>query len=279
MQIIPYLCGRNMRIAQVLYRFRAYLRHQLTAWNTGGEGIHSPYLFYLVRMLFYDRHSFYCWSDIEACRRQMLLSDKVVEVEDFGTGCSGSRRVAAIAARSVKPAQQAQLLFRLVQFLSHDKGEPLHILELGTCLGLTTAYLALPDKRNKVVTFEGSGALLAIARKNWQALGIRNLEGVEGDIGDTLSIYARARKDKVDFVFMDANHTYEATLQYYEYLRPLLHAKSIVVVDDIHADAGMYRAWRQLCAREEVTSSMDLYHYGLLFFDPHYLKRNYILRV
>lgn len=269
-----------MIIGDKIYRFFSYLWHQVSAWNTGGEGIHSPYLFYLVRMLFYERSPYYVFEDIEKRRRQMLQSDKKVYVEDYGTGKSGERRISQVAASSLKPANQAQLLFRLVQFLSHDSKRELNILELGTSLGITTAYMAAPDKRNRVVTMEGSDELAKVAIENWNELKLDNIEVVTGDISNTLYIYARERKkQKLDFVFMDANHTAEATLKYYNLIQPMLHDKSIIVLDDIHHVSGMYRVWRHLCGLPEVTTSMDLYHFGLLFFDPHYIKRHYKLRI
>jgi hypothetical protein len=38
-----------------------------------------------------------------------------------------------------------------------------------------------------------------------------------------------------------------------------MHAKSVLVVDDIHHSAEMERAWQEICADERVTSTMDLY--------------------
>ena len=41
-----------------LHRILAFLKHRLTAWNTTGEGIHSPYLFELVRFVLRDENAF-----------------------------------------------------------------------------------------------------------------------------------------------------------------------------------------------------------------------------
>ena len=47
----------------------------------------------------------------------------------------------------------------------------------------------------------------------------------------------------------------------------------------IHYSEEMERAWKELKSDDRVTTSMDLYHVGLLFVDPHYLKRNYRIRL
>ena len=38
-------------------------------------------------------------------------------------------------------------------------------------------------------------------------------------------------------------------------------------------------AWKTLKQDPRVTTSMDLYYMGLLFVDPHYLKRHYRIRI
>ena len=169
-----------------------------------------------------------------------------------------------------------QLLFRVVHFLGGELQRPLEILELGTSLGITTAYLASPASRNRVMTLEGSRAVLRVAQGVWKALKTENIEWGEGRIDDTL--YKRAR-EKLDVVFMDANHTYEATLRYADYLLPRMTEKGIIVIDDIHYSPEMERAWEELKTDPRVTSTIDLYHVGMLFVDPHYLKRHYRVRV
>ena len=41
------------------YNTIGIIKHYLTAWNTGGENIHSPSLFYFVRMILYDKNQYY----------------------------------------------------------------------------------------------------------------------------------------------------------------------------------------------------------------------------
>ena len=72
-----------------MHRIASYIRHRLTSWNTGGEGVHSPYLFELVRMVIYDENRYYSWQDIENRRYAMLHAPKMLHVTDYGTGQSG----------------------------------------------------------------------------------------------------------------------------------------------------------------------------------------------
>ena len=269
-----------------LYRVRTWLRHYLTAWNTGGEGVHSPYLFEWVRMVMSDKHAYRIWNDIERVRAQMLASKEVVEFVDYGSGkrqlgehARSERLVREIAKGSLAKAKYAQMLFRLVNWLGHQlrkDDEGLIIVELGTSLGVTTAYMAGVDARDKVYTYEGCEAVAKIARDNWKALGINNIECRIGTIkGEIL----KGCLERVDIAFIDANHTYEASLEYFNVLASKVHEKSVIVLDDIYHSEEMEKAWKEICKDERVTTTIDLYQMGLVFFDKHYWKRNYRMRL
>lgn len=262
------------------YRTLSFLKHRLCAWNTGGEGIHSPSLFYMVRFLFPRQHRYYIWSDIEKRREAMLQTPDIIHITDYGTGTDSTLQVKQIARKHLESRATGELFFKLIVHLRHEINRPLNIVELGTSLGLTTAYLAAADKTNRVLTFEGSKQTLELARMNWKKLGLNNIDAVVGNIDSTLDTSRICvREEPIDFLFMDANHRYEPTLRYFDKLSVKLHEKSIVIVDDIHHSPQMNQAWKELRNRPQVTSTMDCYAFGILFFDSHYLKRHYIIRL
>ena len=290
-----------MELRVALYRAKSWLRHQLTAWNTGGEGVHSPYLFEWVRMVMMDKNAYYTWGEIERCREKMLRDERELEFVDYGSGklkgengklkgANGERRrVCDIARRSLAKRKYAQMLSRLVNWLgaSHrlENGSGtayslefrgLTIVELGTSLGVTTAYMAAMDSRNRVVTFEGCEVVANIAKESWKALNINNIECRVGKI----DVEELARDiEHLDVAFIDANHTYMSTCEYFDVLAGKVHEKSVIVVDDIHYSEEMEKAWKAICADERVTSTIDLYQMGLVFFDKHYWKRHYTMRL
>lgn len=253
------------------YRLFSWLRHRLTASNTLGHGIHSPYLYNMVRFVVYDENAYYCFRDIERERRRLLASSEVLQVEDFGTGASGNRRVASIAAVSLMPAREAQILFRIVNFL-----HPSVVLELGTSLGITAAYLSVAAGQGRVLTMEGCAATARVAEKLFGKLNLRNISQITGNIDNTLEDALHAA-GQVDFALLDANHTKAATLRYFDALLPFCHEKTVVVLDDIHYSPDMEGAWQAVRHNPRVTATMDFYHFGILFFDPHLMRKNYKL--
>ena len=152
-------------LSSILFRLLRYCKHRLLAYNSKGEGIHSPYLFYLVRMVTCDENAYYVWHDIER-RRALLLQDEThIHVKDFGIGNArpADRSVHEIASGSLERTEIAQLFFRWIVFISRNAERPMEIVELGTSLGITTAYLATANTANRVTTFEGCPAIGKIA--------------------------------------------------------------------------------------------------------------------
>lgn len=247
-----------------------------------------------------DKNTYYVWDEIEEIRQEMLKDTRELEFVDYGSGKlkgenGDRRRVCDIAKGSLARRKDAQLLARLVGWLrrplltsplrggigdeaSEDR-KGLTIVELGTSLGVTTAYLAAMDSRNKVVTYEGCPAVAEVARANWEKLGLSNIACVVGEITvDSLQLAVDSLSG-IDVAFIDANHTYEATLTYFNALASRVHEKSVVVVDDIHYNEDMEKAWKAICADERVTTTMDLYRMGLVFFDKHYWRKHYKMRI
>lgn len=242
-------------------------------------------------MVMSDKHGYYIWKDIERYREGLQRDERVLEFVDYGSGAAvqdgsvradgsavRSRRVCDIANGSLARKKYAQMLYRLVNWLGIQfrKEGGLQIVELGTSLGITTAYLAAVDSRDRVITYEGCASVSAVAKEIWDGLGLTNIECRVGALDVELLDHDI---DRVDVVFIDANHTYASTREYFNVLAKKVHDKSVIVVDDIHYSPEMERAWREICSDSRVTSTMDLYQMGLVFFDPHYWRRNYTMRL
>ncbi len=127
-------------------------------------------------------------------------------------------------------------------------------------------------------TFEGAGSVADVARQNFASVAADNITVVEGDIDSTLREFLSDDR-RVDFAFMDANHTREATTDYFERLLNVLHDNSVLIVDDIHLTPGMELAWLDIQRHERVRATVDLYRCGIAFFIPSLDKQHVVLRV
>lgn len=241
-----------------------YAWYYLTASNGKGHGMHAPFVFEFITQVMNDDRQFYAYRQIENLRELLLLNRQELVIEDFGAGSrvkkNNTRKVADIARSSLKPRKFGQLLFRIV-----DHYAPKQVLELGTSLGITTAYLASANSNTRVVTMEGASSVASVARSNFDKLGLQNIELVEGNFDETLTAILQ-QMGRIDMAFIDGNHRYEPTVRYFRELLPHLHEYSILIFDDIHWSREMEQAWQEISQDDAVTLSIDLFFIGLVFF-------------
>jgi predicted O-methyltransferase YrrM len=99
-------------------------------------------------------------------------------------------------------------------------------------------------------------------------MGYANIKVIEGNIDDTLVEFCQQFTDKIDLAFIDANHQYYSTLAYFNHLLPICHVKSLIIIDDIYWSVEMSTAWKQIKEHPQVTTTIDFYHFGIVFFRP-----------
>ncbi len=255
----------------MIWRAVEFLKYLLKSFHL--HGIHSPFVFELNEKVFQEKSSFYAFQDIESIRAKLLLTDQKVKVKDLGAGSrkdNGShRRIKDIAQYALKPAKKAQLMFRLVNHFKPDT-----ILELGTSLGVTTAYLAKACPKAKIISIEGAPEIAKIAQLNLEKLQISNvtqrIDSFEDALQEELS-----ELEKVDFVFFDGNHQKEPTLDYFKQCLDYSDENSVFVFDDIHWSKGMTEAWEEIKKHPKTTISIDLFDLGIVFFKQDQAQQNF----
>ena len=82
----------------------------------------------------------------------------------------------------------------------------------------------------------------------------------------TLSRFLR-NSEEIDFVFIDANHTYKSTLSYFKQVKPKLSDRCIVIIDDIYWSKEMTRAWNDISYQTPEAACIDIYKCGIIIFD------------
>lgn len=248
-----------------------YLRYLFTAANGKGHGVHSPFVFEFITRVLNDNRRFYAFDAIEKIRTQLLSNHALIEIQDFGAGSrvakTNTRKISDVAKGSLKPAKYSQLLFRMIDYYG-----PKQIIELGTSLGITTAYLASANPAAKVTTFEGSSAIAQIAGHNHGLLGLSNISLIEGNFDEQLPLWL-AQNKSVDFAFIDGNHAFKPTMAYFESLLEVVQDHTILVFDDIHWSEEMEEAWAQISAHPRVTLSIDLFFIGVVFFRKEFAQK------
>jgi predicted O-methyltransferase YrrM len=259
----------NLRFA------KDYLLHRLRAKNR--HGVHSPFVYRLIDSVIYDFETKKVYTEVENLRQQLFIDNRIITVTDLGAGShvnnNRQKKISDIAHNALKPPKLAQLLYRLAAYL-----KPRNIIELGTCLGITTVYLQKAEPTAQVYTFEGCPETAGVAKETFGKAGINNVKLLTGNFDDTLHD-AIDNLSQLDFVFVDGNHQKEATLKYFEWCLPKIHENSMLIFDDIYWSHGMKEAWAQIKAHPQVTVTVDLFWIGLVFFKKGQVKEDFKVRV
>ncbi|MBA4849919.1 O-methyltransferase [Emticicia sp. BO119] len=251
-----------------------YLKYLILAKNE--HSLHSPFLFEFYLKVLKGSGSGRSFSEIETLRDNLLRNEQEIEITDFGAGSklnrSSQRKIKDIAKNSQKPARIAQLFYRIIKYYNYET-----ILDLGTSLGVTTAYLANANTNGKVYTFEGCPNTAQIAMENFGKLGLHNVEIIVGDLYNTLGIQLE-KIGKIDFAFFDANHRYEPTVNYFEKCLSKIHEDTCFVFDDIYWSEEMKKAWEHIINQPQVSISIDIFWIGIVFFRKKQQKQHFVLR-
>jgi predicted O-methyltransferase YrrM len=238
--------------------------------------VHSPFVFDLLLSTIYNKKDFYTYKTIESLRSQLKESEQVLNCIDLGAGSllqnKSSKSVRQLVNSAAKSPKYAQLLFRLV-----DHFQPEEILELGTSLGISTAYLASANSKLKVTSIEGCKEIADKATENFKKLDLQNIKQFVGNFDDVLPEIL-SKKEKVDLVFFDGNHRKAPTLNYFKQCLEKAHEGSIFIFDDIYWSSEMKEAWEEIKMNERVTVTLDLFYFGIVFFRKEQVKQHFVIR-
>lgn len=255
-----------------------YLQYYLTAANGKGHGTHSPFVFEFITRVLNDRQTYPAYAPIEELRRTLKNDPSLLEIEDMGAGSvyeagKKKRSIASIVRHAAKPPKLGQLLYRVARYYS-----PSTILELGTSLGLSTAYLAAGAPQARLWTIEGAPAVADQARANLSRLGATPGIVVTGNF-DTVLPALIGQTPPIELAFIDGNHRCEPTLRYFDAIFRHAAPSAALVFDDIHWSAEMEDAWNTIRNDPRIYLTIDLFFIGLVFLrDEFKVKQDFIIR-
>ncbi len=263
---------------RAVHTFKMRVHHFVHAGYWRGHHIHSPFVFHIVRDVITVRrpNDLYPRQKVKSYRQKLYSSDKTVVVGRIGavTSAPSERKVSHIARHTSTSEKYGRMLARLAADLNVAG-----IIELGTSLGVSTAYLAAACPKAKIVTIEGLSAVADLAEANLHQAGFDNVTVIRGDISQNLGAAVDMMPSgNVEMAFVDGNHSEEATLDYFETIASRHANMCVIVFDDIYWSEGMTRAWRKIVSDERVDTTIELPQMGLAFFRTGCQKEHYLVR-
>ena len=195
-------------------------------------------------------------------------------LDDIGAGSritsSKQRRISSIAKHSSVTAKYGALLYRLVSWY-----KPASILEFGTGIGISTAYIASGAPGAKFVSIEGSAGKYAFVNSVRDQAGLWNVKLLCENFNECMPHVLDTLSDPL-FVFIDGDHRYEPTL---EKVKWILEKKEfsdvLLILDDIYWSKEMEQAWKECIQLERISISVDLFQFGILIKRPGIARQHF----
>jgi len=199
---------------------------------------------------------------IEKYRSELSKNSQLLEPIDLGAGTKARQKnktIGNMAGMASVSQGYGQLLYRLACYYKPDK-----IIELGTALGISTMYLAMGNPLARVITVEGNPQLAEIASKSFAAKKLNNITLINSTFDDALTRLIPEINTNT-LVFIDGNHTFKATMRYFDVFGRIADGTNIMVFDDINWSQEMMLAWKNISESEHAGVLIDLFHMGILF--------------
>lgn len=244
----------------VSFRFLTFYWHAQTIYR-----IHSPFVVRFLREVVEDRRQFYIFPLVEEIRKSMIKRQDSIRIPSLGapskTLFGSTRPLGRIVQQTAVSARGGRRLFKIIHTY-----KPEIMIELGTAAGLSTIYQAPAALAGELYTIEGAPDLARIAHQQFARLGLPNVQLIIGAFAEVLPGLLE-ELPRIDYAFLDGHHEGKARQAYVEALLSRMHEGSVLVFSDIYWSRDMMQAWKQLKAHPRVRLSIDLFEFGVLFFD------------
>jgi predicted O-methyltransferase YrrM len=243
-----------MHIDKLVFRFFSYLSY---FWKAQSNlYIHSPFIFDWVNAIQKERVTN---SDSIQNYRNTLLHDK----STFIYTSFEQINYTTVSARYLKTSITDLYGKVLMATSSYTKAN--NFLELGTSLGVSTAYICASNNQIKGMTIDANPMAVDKSKVLFnQYFPNHTVNFVTGSFDVTLPS-ALCEFDSIDLVFIDGDHSYKGTLEYVTQIKDCLSEKAVIILDDIRWSKDMYKAWSELLSLPEFNYTVDMGRIGLLF--------------
>lgn len=221
--------------------------------------IHSPFIYFMMKEVFSKRFFSSKWKDIEALQHPLKNSHTIIDSSKELKQCKISKK-------------QGRVITRIVGYF-----QPKTILEIGSSLGIRTAYLSCEQNDGKLFTIETHHDSAKYAQQNFEQLSLKNIHQIVDDV-DVALIKVFEKIEKIDLVYIDCKVTQNNTIQIFEKCIPFSHNDTIFILEGIHYSKEREEIWKTLQKDARITVSIDFNKMGCLFLRKESSKEDFILK-
>ena len=273
----------------------------------GGYGIHSPFVFDLITNVIEERRLYYCYEQLHTVRLQLLQDKRKITVRyrtisenkptaDLETSTPATVRNQTMTIKKAIETYcytetEDRLLFRLANYF-----QPKTILVIGSEFGLTPLYLTAFTKETTCIVIEPESSIATIAQEYLKKYALANI------VFPVLEDKHIGSPERFDFIIWSHSFTpfpinkptgnssihqpdfksasipsFDEALSLVNFDRflPYINDESVMIISGIHASSNRRKVWNAICVHPKVTVTIDLYHFGIVFFNPKLHQKTY----
>ncbi len=261
-------------ISQLEYALK-YIKYWLLAKHKKGHGIHSPFIYKLIINVLNNKSNDETLNKVFDVYKKLRKSKEVLEFNEIGAGTNYKKSkkisIGKIVKRSSINRKYGKLIYNIIKYFN-----PKEILELGTSVGISSAYIAQAAPRSNFKSIEGIEEKIKIAKEIASKFK-HHTEFNQGDFNNILDSVLE-KYDKLDLVFFDGNHKKQSTINYFNSCLEKIHNETIFIFDDIHWSDEMEEAWAEIKNHPKVKVSVDIFRMGLIFFRKELSHQHYVIK-
>ena len=218
----------------------------------------------------FNKQELKIFDEIEKIREDIKNKNIEIQYLDFGAGTPESNKTKQemyTGSKTLKSTKNlctiglkedwAKFLYKIVK-----ENRPKIVLELGTCCGFSSIYMSKASNDTQIYTIEGAKEVAEIAKNSIQKANCTNITQIVGRFQDVLKPLLNELKE-INLAFIDGHHDKNATIEYYNIIKPYLSKESIVIFDDINWSNGMKEAWEEILKDNNIKKSENLGKLGI----------------
>ena len=249
-----------------------YLFYRIFTPHRKGFGIHSPFVYQIISEILIKKDDLYL-TGIKEWRNFLMQKNDFLSTIDAGAGSIAHQEKKRSVSSIIKRSSISHKYGRILYYMAKEF-KPETILELGTGLGISTAYLAGGNLRAKLYSIDTDMVKVNFAEKVLQILEIPPPVIINGMFENVLLSNLESATHPI-MIFVDGDHQYESLLRIYNDIIKYKRFDTIIIFDDIRWSKGMLKAWNEIKDHQSSVISIDLFFMGIIFFREGILKQNF----
>jgi predicted O-methyltransferase YrrM len=208
---------------------------------------------------------------IQEYRKNLSKSKEKWMPVDYGAGSrSPTRNLGDAVRKATSDAYKGEFLCRWTM-----RFQPKFILELGTHVGIGSAYLLEGCPEAQLFSIEGDPFLYGKSA-DWLKRYGQRVHLFNGSFDEQLKEILPIHR--WDLVVIDGHHQGDALLKYFGLILPHLSQDAWVIMDDIHWSPDMTEAWCEIVSNANHLLTLDFLHWGAYGHTQRFQKEHFNLK-